>query len=316
MFMNNPYEKYDFFFNSTKNKRGVGILIKKNIPFSVLAQRGDAEENSILLHLEIKGSEVIFICIYGPKNVDPNFFNEITTYLENYRNLPVIMGGDWNATLCPDPAPNNIDCLNMARIPNGNHSNKIAFELSDPYRILYPENLEFTYQPRYALSQNKSLLDFFLISDTLLDFLSDCVIHPTVQNKLFDHKAVTLSFNKTKHAKKYRYAIAGSDLDDDLLAFLVHATVAETYLVHWADGQVDIPLNKNLLLNSCGTIKTLIRDCGPPFSLRPGTVYGADDVESRDRKIIRITVLCQSLNISYLETGHCSVTRRFLWRPC
>jgi hypothetical protein len=28
MFWHNPYEKYDFYFNSTLNKRGVGILIK------------------------------------------------------------------------------------------------------------------------------------------------------------------------------------------------------------------------------------------------------------------------------------------------
>jgi exonuclease III len=35
-FLNNPYEKYNFFFNSTKNKRGVGILIKNSLNCRIL----------------------------------------------------------------------------------------------------------------------------------------------------------------------------------------------------------------------------------------------------------------------------------------
>jgi hypothetical protein len=33
MFLNNPYGQYNLWFNSTSNKRGVGILIKKNSLF-------------------------------------------------------------------------------------------------------------------------------------------------------------------------------------------------------------------------------------------------------------------------------------------
>jgi hypothetical protein len=142
-----------------------------------------------------------------------------------------------------------------------------------------------------------------LVSDSLLDFIGDCHIHPALQNKLFDHKAVTITINKRKKKQNHRYAISQSEINDDLLVFLVHATTAETYLIHWIGDQVDERNNKNFLLNACGTIKTLIRDAGPPWELRTGTDFDAEDIESRDRKINRIIVLCQLLNINNLETG-------------
>ena len=38
MFLTNPYGSYDFYYNSTMSSRGVGILIKKNLNVSVLAE--------------------------------------------------------------------------------------------------------------------------------------------------------------------------------------------------------------------------------------------------------------------------------------
>jgi exonuclease III len=202
-FINNPYEKYSCVFNSTKNKRGVGILIKQSLPFRIIEQVNSEDENILALRINLRNTEVIFISIYGPNSPDPAFFNELTGILTRFPALPVVIGGDWNATLSNEPVQNNIDVLNMARIPNLTHSNKICemlenFNLSDPYRFFYPDRKDYTYIPRFNLSQNKSRLDFFLMSDTLLDDIGDCFIHTGLQNKLFDHKAVTVIFNKTK----------------------------------------------------------------------------------------------------------------------
>jgi hypothetical protein len=145
-------------------------------------------------------------------------------------------------------------------------------------------------------------LDFFLISDLLLDFTGDCTIHPALQNKLFDHKAISLVLNKSKKKLAERYSISKKELNDDLLGYLVHSSVSETYLQHWAGDRID-GNNKNFLLNTCGTIKALIRDCGPPFELRTGTEFGRAEIEARERKIVRIQVLCQLLNIHVLESG-------------
>jgi hypothetical protein len=245
--------------------------------------------------------------MYGPNGPDPNFFNKLNEIVARFRDIPTIIGGDWNATLSMEPVQTNIDVLNMARLPNVNHSTKISemsneFSLSDPFRLLYPDRKEYTYVPRFNLSQNRSRLDFFLVSDTILDAISDCKIQDGLQNKLFDHKAVSLVFNKSRKKQVERYAITKKDLNDDLLGFLVHSTVAETYLHNIQEDRI-YGNNKNFLLNTCGTIKNLIRESGPPFELRLGIEFDRHEIEERQRKIVRIQVLCQLLNLQALENG-------------
>jgi hypothetical protein len=104
------------------------------------------------------------------------------------------------------------------------------FSLTDPFRFLYPEKLEYSYIPRNILANNKSRLDFFIISDSLLDCVTDCNIAPNLQNKLFDHRAISLTFNQNRTLKARKtFRISNYSINDDLLRYLVHATVAETY---------------------------------------------------------------------------------------
>jgi hypothetical protein len=80
-FLVNPYCSYKFFYNSSLNKRGVGILIKNSIPISDIQCRKDPEENFLLLRLAIKGKTLILGSIYGPNNNDRNFFSRLGDYL-------------------------------------------------------------------------------------------------------------------------------------------------------------------------------------------------------------------------------------------
>jgi exonuclease III len=290
-FLHNPYGRYNAVFNSTKNKRGVGILIKYELQIELLDTRKTDDENFLLLHLRIApgrgngvstggdvgtgtGTELVLICIYGPNSNDPVFFDNIKMHLEDFKNIPVIMGGDWNCTFSTDPIETNIDCLNMSRAPNISHSKKLAelctqYELSDPYRLTNSEKLEFTFVPRSALARNKSRIDFFLISEVLLNFVSKCEIADSLQNKLFDHKAVHLIFNEKKPSGILRPTISNKDLDDDLLEFVLITSAVETYIIH-CDEPVIAGRNRNFLLNTCGMIKKMIKDCGPPLELRVG----------------------------------------------
>jgi exonuclease III len=199
-FLHNPYEKYSCFFNSSKNKRGIGILIKYDLDYEIIETRRSEDENIILLHIRIAGSELCLISIYGPNSVDMGFFNTINNLLTNFANLPVVIGGDFNCTYSTDAVADNIDCLNMSRLPNIAHSEKIAelcerFNISDPYRYINPDIRDFTYAPRSVALLNKSRIDFFLISEQLLEAVSDCKIANSLQNKIFDHKAISLEFN-------------------------------------------------------------------------------------------------------------------------
>jgi exonuclease III len=74
LFLNNPYGQYNAWFNSTQNKRGVGILIKKKISVSVLRVMADRTENYLLQELMMSGERLIIGSIYGPNNLDRQFF--------------------------------------------------------------------------------------------------------------------------------------------------------------------------------------------------------------------------------------------------
>jgi exonuclease III len=305
LFLNNPYEKYNAYFNSTQNKRGVGILIKNNLQAQILDISSSEDENLIQIRATIRGSEVCLICIYGPNNNDLQFFENLANYIRLAGNIPVIIGGDWNCTVSADPAPDNPDCLNMARAPNLLHSVKLneicdEYELVDPFRLLYPDLHEFTYVPRSGIAANKSRIDFFIISESIIDALSDCTVSVALQNKLFDHKAVTMSFNEKLTSKFSLPTISNKDLQDDLLDFLVKTSVAETYITNSSDNIIG-GLNKNFLLNTCGTIRRLIRDCGPPAELRIGLSLDQDQINQRERIRNRIQVLANTLRMQELE---------------
>jgi exonuclease III len=305
MFLNNPYDKYDFFYNSTQNKRGVGILIKSTICYSILDTKKSADENILLLRANIRDTEVALVSIYGPNNNDPLFFDTLAEFLAPYEGANIIMGGDWNCTYSADPIHSNIDCINMARVPNASHSTKLLdlcsrFNLFDPFRFLFPEKRDFTFVPRSILHTNKSRIDFFTVSEPIIEAINECSIAPALQNKLFDHKAINLTINRVKTLCP-RISISNTELDDDLLEFLILATVAETYLIHGTGNLFVEGRSRDALLNICGTIKNLIRECGPPVHL----CIGSDDTENkkimRDRFLVRLQVLSYSVPLQAIE---------------
>jgi exonuclease III len=115
--VNNPYGRYNAYFNSTKNKRGVGILINSSLQTNIIEIIKSEDENLLLIRAELAGSEVRLISIYGPNNNDLLFYENIKNLLQDTGTSPVIMGGDWNCTFSSENLPDNIDCLNMARPP-------------------------------------------------------------------------------------------------------------------------------------------------------------------------------------------------------
>ena len=71
----NPYCSYKLVFNSTKNKRGTGILIKSSLQFTELGRVADVDtRNFILIKANIQGNILITGSIYGPNEYCPEFF--------------------------------------------------------------------------------------------------------------------------------------------------------------------------------------------------------------------------------------------------
>jgi hypothetical protein len=121
----------------------------------------------------INNLTVILVPIYGPNNRDDDFYCRLGNCIRNAGDHPVVVGGDRNTVFSCIPIPGNLDVLNMAGLPNPTNSRKVnemceTLKLTDPFRILYPYKIDFSYAPWGNVRENRSRLDFFLVLYLLL----------------------------------------------------------------------------------------------------------------------------------------------------
>jgi len=234
LFLYNSTHSYDAHFHSTKNKRGVGILISKRINYTVEKTYKDEDENILGLTINIDGFNLRIFSIYGPNFDNKAFYNRIDYFLSQDSQVAAVLGGDWNSSYSTSPTADNIDIRNMRNPPSLVRSGWLReicnnHNLSDPFRALHPNLKDYTFSPPGARI-NRSRLDFFLIYDELIPLVRTCSIKETQQIKLLDHKPVILDFKKDKYASKpfINKTILSLPRTDDV----VLASVLDTYLIH------------------------------------------------------------------------------------
>ena len=193
----------------------------------------------------------------------------------------------------------------MANLPNLRNSvllNTLMEELglSDPFRNLYPNIREYTYVPRNPLQRNRSRIDFFLISNVISHLVSKCEILPGLQSKLFDHKAVKIEINTKENGQIKQPSISRGIINDEDIDIVVHAAVAETYLHHIREGELEA-YRVQILLGRVGRIKMLLRQAGPGPKYLVSEPLEENFVFMRAAIIADIRALCDEIDIPFLE---------------
>jgi exonuclease III len=305
MFLSNPIASYTFMFNSTKNKRGVGILIKKGADISVQDRWDEPDENALLLKVTISGETFVIGSIYGPNEVCPIFFERLKIKLTEWNLDKIVLGGDWNCLFSTDNVAHNLDCINMLSCPNQNNSialNDVCTDLMlfDPFRYLHPDKRDYTYLPRVRDKKNRSRLDFFIVSCPVLNSVTNCKILPAKQNCLFDHKAIELELGKKNTPVRRQPRINNANLNIDILEILVETTVAETYLIHLEEGELEPQVKADLLLQ-VGLLKRDLRAVPYPYELWPNNSYDAGDVVRRILQMEQIRNRCDGFDLENLK---------------
>lgn len=85
--------------HGTSAARGVATLIVKNAPVKVLNTILHAEGRWIITKLEIKGSIISLVNVYGPNEDNADFWTELFQVLEEIEDVEHIIAGDLNLTL-------------------------------------------------------------------------------------------------------------------------------------------------------------------------------------------------------------------------
>jgi len=249
---------YNLLHNSKSSSRGVCILLKNSLNATIHREYRDYEDNYLLLDLTIQRKKFTLGAIYGPNDDrSMDFFTNLERDINAINNDQIIITGDWNCTWDSSGINTNTDVLNMHNIPSKRRSEKVntiarQLHLTDPYRYLHPQKREFTFVPNIPGNRNRSRLDFFLISENLLDNCKSVSIPHCLASKLFDHKFVTMSFKKTRPYNLQK--INDTVLKDPLLRTIIKTQTFDCYNNHTQIAGLQTQQNKDLISNHLGNI--------------------------------------------------------------
>lgn len=90
-----------YFSSYSTNKRGVIILIHKNLPFTALDTFRDTAGRIILVKGALYGESFLLGSIYGPNVYDEDFFAALLNQIAEMDCPNILIGGDFNCSLCP-----------------------------------------------------------------------------------------------------------------------------------------------------------------------------------------------------------------------
>jgi exonuclease III len=143
---------YKLYLNSSKESRGVGIAIRRNIQHVIHnTYYGRGDDNVYISDITVKGVRLTIGTVYGPNGNDVGFYRDIEMILRRWGN-PIILGGDFNTILCEDVGRDNIDREGGGRVPNIQNARVLNSWINDslvvdPFRSLYPQTREYSYVP-------------------------------------------------------------------------------------------------------------------------------------------------------------------------
>jgi exonuclease III len=225
------FNGYNFYHNSPFSSRGVAIAIKKCMNPGVAEQKTDRIGNILALKLV---NNLVIVAIYGPNDNSREFYVNLNDILTSLNGSYVLVGGDWNSTWDSSPVDRNIDTFFMANLPSKERSERVKiladqFDLTDPYRYVYTNRRDYTYIPNAVANNNRSRIDFFLISKSLTNKIVDTGISPSKISTVFDHKSIFLTIGN-RLAERDRNKICNSVIDDKTVELIVALTVKEFYL--------------------------------------------------------------------------------------
>ena len=175
------------------NSRGVTTIFKNNFVYNISKIIRDTEGNCIVTDFETSDISVRLINIYAPNNDPPQFFHSLKNYIEENNQSYLILCGDFNLVLSP-----SLDSNNYININNPKSRKKLIeimniHSLEDSFRYIHPNLRRYTWRRKNPIKQAR--LDYFIVTNTLLDLVTSSKIFPGYKS---DHSILELNIEINK----------------------------------------------------------------------------------------------------------------------
>ena len=212
-------EYYCSYFDS--KSRGVTVLFDKQFDHTIHEVKIDTKGNFLVIDLSFNETRFTLCSLYGPNKDSPDFYHNIKKIITDFGNTNYIICGDWNLVINPD-----LDTQNYVHV-NNPKARKVVLDLIDdlnlvdPWRCYNPNVKRFTWRQTNPIKQSR--LDFFLISEELLNFVENSDISSGYRS---DHSIVSvcLNINEIERGRGY-WKFNNSLLKDIEYVNLVKSTI-------------------------------------------------------------------------------------------
>ena len=183
----------------------------------------------IILDIELIGvARVLLINLYGPNDDNPVFYQNLFNKIENLDTKNLIICGDWNLVMNYEIDTKNYRKKNnvKARETVLNYMDKL--DLLDIWRKTHETVKRYTWRQNFY--KKLARLDFFLISETLLDIYANSEIKQSYKS---DHSPVQLEIFISKTQKgKGIWKLNNSLLLDEELNTLINKEIQLTVSIY------------------------------------------------------------------------------------
>lgn len=199
-------------------KRGVSILIHRQINFTQTLLQRDTEGRYILVNGLIDGIQVSLINVYAPNEDDPSFITTLFTAILKHSSGLLLMGGDFNCVLSQllDRQPaSKAPVSRMGRILKY-HS--IEAGLVDVWRSKFPRTRNFTFYSSRHISYSR--IDLFFTPKVELHRIRDIEILPIT---ISDHAPVLLKWDIGHRPTSKQWRLNASLLNDKTFTSFITA---------------------------------------------------------------------------------------------
>ncbi len=190
------------FSHGQNDAKGVAILCPKDSQnITITSNTRDKEGRICLMKIQYGNEEICLINIYAPvkneKKAQLNFLDTLNRIISEYENASFVIGGDFNTYFNPV-----LDKYGGILEITSTYSTKLQqymqnINICDVWRIQNPTIKRFTWRQNKPLVQSR--LDYFLISENLLQNVTKCDIKPSIKT---DHSLILLNLTQSKGEKR------------------------------------------------------------------------------------------------------------------
>uniref|UniRef100_A0A3Q3BMD1 Endonuclease/exonuclease/phosphatase domain-containing protein n=1 Tax=Haplochromis burtoni TaxID=8153 RepID=A0A3Q3BMD1_HAPBU len=134
-----------YFSAFSARKRGVVILIRRNLDFQVFKHYTDQEGRWVVLDACLQGRKMTLVNIYAPNSPQPQFFHEVCNMVRTIGNTNIVIGGDFNQV--KDVLLDKSSRTGLSKDPVNVAVDVMSEELSlvDIWRLLHPQERDYTF---------------------------------------------------------------------------------------------------------------------------------------------------------------------------